>query len=102
MERLKEVNQSLGRKIDFIGKLLFLTWTFGVVGWCLARSLDKAEWLIVHSQILERHLGIYVLVMFQVVPITFAVLGALALRKSTPARVASFFIVSVGLFVWVG
>ncbi|WP_303759320.1 hypothetical protein [Alcanivorax jadensis] len=102
MERLKEINQSLGRKIDLIAKLLFLAWAFGIFGWCLARSFDKSEWLIAHSHVLERHLEIYVLVMFQVIPVTFAVLGALALRKSTPTRVALFLIASLGLSAWVG
>ncbi|WP_223669629.1 hypothetical protein [Kangiella shandongensis] len=102
MERLKETNQSLGQKIDLIVKLFFLAWAFGILGWCLARSLDKSEWLIAHSHVLEEHLELYVLIMFQVVPVTFAILGAFALRKSTPARAALFFIASVGLFIWLG
>src|SRR5690606_23705157 len=98
----RDIDRLLGKKVDAIVKVIFIAWAFGIIGWCMAAIVDRSEWLISNQHLLEDHLSIYILVMFQVVPLVFAISGGLAFRKAKPSIAATLFILSIGLFLWVG
>ena len=101
MERLKKFDKNLVEKIIAFIKVVFVAWAFGVIGWCLSRVVDRSEWAINNLELVENHLRLYVLVMFQVVPLVFAAVGGVVFRKVKPVMASALFALSVVMFIWV-
>lgn len=102
MERLRDISRFLGKQFDVIVKVAFLVWAFGIAGWCLARVVDRSEWIVSNQHLVGESVHHYVLVVFWGIPIACAIAGGMVFCKTKPSVVAALFISSVGLYLWVG
>lgn len=102
MSKFKKLDEYWGKKLAIGIKLIVIGWSFGIIGWCFARLLDRSPWVINNVQLSPNQLEWYVFVLFQVVPIAFAVIGCYLFRKINPKLAVLFLVLSSGFFVWVG
>ncbi len=102
MSKLQELNQRLGQIVSVGVRLGFVAWVFGILGWCIARLIDRSEWLIGSALISPDWLNWYVNILFFAFPVICSICGCYLMRRVKPRYVAALFSVAVACFVWVG
>ncbi|QSP95516.1 hypothetical protein LPB19_03605 [Marinobacter salinisoli] len=102
MNKLKLLDQYLGDKIGEGIRLGFVAWAFGILGWCIARLIDRSAWIDISILNNPERLDWYAKILFLAFPVAWAILGCFALRKAKPWHVSALFSFSLALFVWGG